>query len=67
MSTHQDMIQGAIVRGITMVSALRNGTGNALVGVAAHFIFLLLLNFNASMRLCDFFIHFPCAVAFFTK
>jgi hypothetical protein len=42
MGTHLDLLQRAVVGIVAVVSALRNGAGNALVGVTAHGSFLLL-------------------------
>jgi hypothetical protein len=36
VGTHHDPVQGAVVCGIAVVRALRNGALNALVGIAAH-------------------------------
>jgi hypothetical protein len=41
MGTHKNVIQGAIISGIAVVGALGNGAGNALIGIAAHVLFLL--------------------------
>ena len=42
MGAHQDPLQRAVVGIVAVVGALRNGAGNALVGVTAHGSFLLL-------------------------
>ena len=41
MGAHQDSIQGAVVFGIAVVSALLNGAFDALICLAAHVVFLL--------------------------
>ena len=41
VSAHHDPIQGAVVFGIAVVSALLYGAFDALVGFAVHFDFLL--------------------------
>ena len=49
MGAHQDSIQGAVVFGIAVVSALLNGAFDALVCLVVHTIFLLLFEFCFSM------------------
>jgi hypothetical protein len=36
MGADQDAVQGTVVFGVTVVSALLNGAGDALVGVVVH-------------------------------
>ena len=42
VGTHQDAVQGAVVLIRAMVAALVYGAFNGLIGVAIHFLFLLL-------------------------
>ena len=55
VGTNQDLIQGAVVVAVAVVSALGNGTFDALICIAVHFLFLLYIWDMFSMcRLCDF-------------
>ena len=49
MSTHQNLIQRTVVLTLAVVCALLNGTFDALVGMAVHSCFLLLIGFGISM------------------
>ena len=49
MGTHQNAVQGAVVFGIAVVSALLNGAFDALVCLV-HLVFLLLFGFCLSMH-----------------
>lgn len=49
MGAHQNPVQRAVVLGVAVVGAGLDGTFDALVCVVFHFIFLLLIGYNASM------------------
>jgi hypothetical protein len=49
VSTHQDPVQGAVVLGVAVVSALLDGAFDALVGIIGHGSYLLLFGFGISM------------------
>ena len=49
MGTHQNPIQRAVVLVLAVISALLDGTLDALVGMAVHGHFLLLKDFVNSM------------------
>ena len=49
VGAHQDAVQGAVVFGIAVVSALLNGALDALVCLIVHVVFLLLFGFCISM------------------
>jgi hypothetical protein len=50
MGTHHDPLQGAVVLGVAMVSALLDGTLDALVSIVVHFLFLLCFGVLHSMQ-----------------
>ena len=41
VGAHLDLFQGTVVGIVTVIGTLRNGAGNALIGVTAHDSFLL--------------------------
>ena len=49
MGAHQNVVQGAVVLGIAVVSAGLDGTLDALIGLAVHSSFLLCFGFLSSM------------------
>ena len=49
VGTHQNPVQRTVVLVFAVVSALLNGTFNALVGMAVHSCFLLKIGFGNSM------------------
>ena len=49
VGTHQNLVQSAVVLALAMVCALVNGALDALVGIAVHGHFLLLIWFGNSM------------------
>ena len=49
VSTHQNPVQRAVVLVLAVISALLDGTLDALVGMAVHGHFLLLNGFDPSM------------------
>ena len=51
MGTHQDLVQGAVVLVLTVVSAGLDGAFNALVCMAVHIEFLLLIWYVTSMAI----------------
>ena len=56
MGAHLNVLQRAVVLGVTVIGALLNGAGDALVCVAIHILFLLLIGFCASMTRLRIFI-----------
>jgi hypothetical protein len=49
MGAHLNVIQRAVVLGVTVIGALLNGAGDALVCVAIHSFILLLIGFCGSI------------------
>ena len=49
VGAHQNPVQRAIVLAFTVMGALAHGAFNALVGMAIHSFFLLLIGFGLSM------------------
>ena len=57
MGAHKDAIQGAVVLGVAVISALLDSAFNTLVGMAIHKHFLLLVWCKDSMTRFVFSIH----------
>ena len=49
VGAHQNPIQGAVIFGIAVIGTLLDGAFDALIGLAAHGVFLLLFGFTDSM------------------
>ena len=56
MGANLNALQRAVVLGVTVVGAALHGAGDALVCVAIHILFLLLIGFCASMTRLRIFI-----------
>jgi hypothetical protein len=56
MGAHLNVLQRAVILGVTVIGALLNGAGDALVCVVIHVLFLLLIGFCASMTRLRIFI-----------
>ena len=51
VGAHQDAVQGAVILGVAVVSALLDGAFDTLVCIAVHGLFLLLLDYGFIMCL----------------
>ena len=50
MSTDQDAVKRAVVLGVAVISTLLDGAFDALVGIAVHVSFLLLIDCKLIVR-----------------